>query len=160
MFKKTAIVLLCLFLYCCDNPYSPEYPTLEKLLSFPEQILINARLYTLETYLWRDFMPSCPPDGRPLIALIRVSAVDQLPFSSTLDADRLWIISGQEVWETEFSDEEIPPDPNREHQLEKIARDGPKWGPDIYVDVVVRITDYKFKTYYLRASDQYIGATY
>ena len=107
----------------------------------------------------RDFQPATPPDGKPLIALIRVIAIDLLPFPSTLDANRLWVINGQEVWEKEFSDEEIPTDPNRKHQLEKIARNGPKWGPGIYVDVVVRIIDYKNKTYLLKASNQYIGRT-
>jgi len=96
-----------------------------------------------------------------MIASICVTAIDQLPFPGTVDADKLWIINGQEVWETEFSDEEIPQDPNRMHQLEKVARDGPKWGPDIYVDVVVKVKDYaNFRIYLLRASNQYIGATW
>ena len=104
-------------------------------------------------------MPVSPPDGKPLIALVRIIAIDLLPFPSTLDANRLWVINGQEVWQTEFSYEERPTDPNRKHQLEKIARNGPKWGPGIYVDVVVRIIDYKNKTYLLKASNQYIGRT-
>jgi hypothetical protein len=129
------------------------------LISSPEQIEVDGRKYILETYLWRDFMPISPPDGKPLIALIRVTALDLMPFPATLDADRLWVINGQQVWETEFSNEELPENPNRRHQLEKIARSGPKWGPGLYVDVVVRIVDYKNKEYLLRASKQYIGRT-
>jgi hypothetical protein len=34
--------------------------------------------------------------------------------------------------------------------------DGPKWGPDIYVDVVVQIIDEEGNAYLLRASDQEI----
>ncbi len=106
-------------------------------------------------------MPSCPPDGRPLIALIWVTAIDQQPFPAMIDADKLWIINGHQVWETEFSNEKRPQDPNRLHQLEKVARDGPKWGPDIYVEVVVKIKNYNnFNSYLLRASNQYIGATH
>jgi len=156
-----ATVFLLLFFHSCKSPFSPISPTdIDALLSSPEQVEINSRRYTLETYLWRDFMPGdSPPDGKPLIALIRIIAIDLLPFPSTLDANRLWVINGQEVWETEFSDEQIPTNPNRKHQLEKIARNGPKWGPGIYVDVVVRIIDYKNKTYLLKASNQYIGRT-
>lgn len=159
MLKKLGVVVVCMLISGCRSPFSPTVPTIDMLLSSPEQIEINGRKFTLETYLWRDFMPPTPPNGRPLIALIWVTAVDLSPFPSTLDANRLWVINDQEVWETEFSDEEIPKDPNRKHQLEKIARNGPKWGPDIYVDVVVRIIDYKNKTYLLKASSQYIGRT-
>ena len=157
MLKKLGATLFCILIFSCNSPFSPT--DIDTLLSSPEQVEINSRRYTLETYLWRDFMPSTPPDGKPLIALIRVIAIDLLPFPSTLDANRLWVINGQEVWETEFSDEEIPTNPNRKHQLEKIARNGPKWGPGIYVDVVVRIIDYKNKTYLLKALNQYIGRT-
>ncbi len=161
MLKKIGIFAVCILALSCDSPFSIDLKALETLLSAPEQIQIGSRLYRLETYLWRDFMPSCPPDGQPMIASIRVTAIDQLPFPGTVDADNLWIINGQEVWETEFSDEEIPQDSNRRHQLVKIARDGPKWGPGIYVDVVVKVKDHaNFRTYLLRASNQYIGATY
>ncbi len=159
MLKKLGATLFCILIFSCKSPFSPT--DIDTLLSSPEQVEINSRKYTLETYLWRDFMygPNTPPDGKPLIALIRIIAIDLLPFPSTLDANRLWVINGQEVWDTEFSDEERPTDPNRKHQLEKIARNGPKWGPGIYVDVVVRIIDYKNKIYLLKASNQHIGRT-
>ncbi len=161
MLKKISIFAVCILALSCDSPFSIDLKVLETLLSAPEQIQIDARVYRLETCLYRDFMPSCPPDGQPMIASICVTAIDQLPFPGTVDADKLWIINGQEVWETEFSEEEIPQEPNRTHQLVKIARDGPKWGPDIYVDVVVKVKDYSnFRTYLLRASNQYIGATW
>jgi hypothetical protein len=128
-------------------------------LAAPEQIEIDGREYILETYLWRDFMPISPPDGKPLIALIWVTATDSLAFPSSIDANRLWVINDELVWETEFSDENLPKDPNRKHQLEKIARDGPKWGPNIQVEVVVQVVDGENNTYLLRASDQWIYRT-
>jgi hypothetical protein len=159
LIKKFVAILFCILIFSCNSPFNPT--NIDELLSFPEQIEINGRIYTLESFLWRDFMPGpdAYPDGRPLIALIWVTAVDLLQFPSNLDANRLWIINGQEVWETEFSYEERPQDPNRKHQKEKIARDGPKWGPDIYVDVVVKIIDSNNRVYFLKASNQYIGRT-
>jgi hypothetical protein len=126
-------------------------------LSAPEQVEIDGRKYVLETYMWRDFMPMCPPDGKPLIAIIWVTAVDSLEIPSSLGANRLWIIKDKEVWETKFTDEQHQP--YYDFQLEKIARDGPKWGPKIQVDVVVRLVDKGNKTYLLKASNQWIGRT-
>jgi hypothetical protein len=125
-------------------------------LSAPEEVEIYGRRFILETTLNRDFMPGCPPNGYPLIAIILVTAIDSLEFPSTIDADRLWIIKGEDVWETEFSNETIPPEPHHRHQLEKVARNGPKWDPGIQVDVVVRIIDCKDNKYFLKASNQLI----
>ncbi|MBN1695433.1 hypothetical protein JW879_08540 [candidate division WOR-3 bacterium] len=134
-------------------------PSIEELLDAPEQIEIDDREYILETYLWRDFMPVSPPDGQPLIALIWVTAIDSLAFPSSIDANRLYIVNDEQLWETEFSDEDRPVNPSREHQLEKIARDGPKWGPNIQVEVIVKVVDGENNTYLLRASDQWIHRT-
>lgn len=155
----TFTALIYLLLIGC-NLFESTGSSTQDLLEAPKQIEIDGREYILETYLWRDFMPICPPDGQPLIALIRVTAIDSLPFPSSINADRLWIVNDELVWETEFSDEELLQNPNREHQLEKIARDGPKWGPNIQVEVIVRVIYEENNTYLLRASDQWIGATF
>jgi len=48
-----------------------------------------------------------------------------------------------------------------ELSLEKIVRDGPYWGPDISVDVVVRIVDKESNNMYLlKASNQLIHGIY
>jgi hypothetical protein len=158
--KKSIILVLLIFnaISGCKL-FESSGPSIPDLLAAPEQIEIDGREYILETYLWRDFMPVSPPDGKELIALIWVTAIDSLTFPSSIDANRLWVVNDELVWETEFSEEERPEDPNREHQLEKIARDGPKWGPGIQVEVIVRVTDEKDSTYLLRAADQWIYRT-
>jgi hypothetical protein len=155
-------ILLALVIYTLIpgcKLFDSSGPSIPDLLDAPEQIEIDGREYILETFLWRDFMPVSPPDGQPLIALIWITAIDSLAFPSTIDANRLWVINDELVWETEFSFEERPDDPNRIHQLEKIARDGPKWGPGIQVEVIVRVTDSQDSTYLLRAADQWIYRT-
>jgi len=167
MLRKELIVVLIISALVVCTPISeckifkPSRPTIpiDELLSAPEQIEIGGRKYVLETYLWRDFMPISPPDGEPLIALVWITATDSLEFPASVDGDRLWIVNGQEVWETKFSDEELPEESHRKHQLAKIARNGPKWGPGIQVDVVVRVIDGKNITYLLRASNQWIHRT-
>jgi hypothetical protein len=156
MLRKSAFLAALFFLSGCSDPYSPDHPSLKGLLAAPDEITMDGRRLTLETYLWHNLMPGFGPVERPLLALIRVTAVDQLPFPSTVDADRLWIIYQSAIWETELS-ETITEGP---HQLSKMARDGPKWGPSVYVDVIVRIVYISGKRYLLRASHQLIGAAY
>jgi hypothetical protein len=161
MKKQSAIILVVglvlLSIGCRFVKTTPPVITTEALLASPEKIEIEGRAYTLETALWRDFMPMSPPDGMPLIAVAKVVAADGQEFPAGLSADRLWVIKDRrEVWETDFTSE------NRgaANKLEKSAGDGPKWGPGIEVDVVVRlITVKEGKTFLLRASKQPITRT-
>ena len=99
-------------------------------------------------------MPISPPDGQPLVAVIKVKAPGETAISSQIDATRLWVVKGKEIWETEFANEEGSAIGDT---LEKIGRDGPKWEPGISVDVVVRIIDLKSgNNYLLKASNQAI----
>jgi hypothetical protein len=148
----TIILLICLVTILVGIPLTPSTVGLQYLQTALEKIEINGTEYTLETSLWRDFMPISPPDGRPLVAVIRVKALGETAISSKIDATRLWVVKGKEIWETEFTNEERP---TIGDTLEKIGRDGPKWEPGISVDVVVRIIDLKSgKSYLLKASNQ------
>lgn len=131
------------------NPYHDD---LSLLGTANEQVTIDGRIYHLETCLWRDFMPSCPPDGQPLVAVIKVIPNDTLPFPSNIEADHIWVINGEKVWSSGLSGEDIPQD---EYLLEKIARDGPKWETGITVDVVIQLV-VNTDTYLLKASNQLI----
>ena len=152
------ILLICLVIILVGIPLTPSTVSLQDLQAAPEEIEINGTEYTLETYLARDFMPPMsPPDGSPLFALVKVKAPGETAISSKIDATRLWVVKGKEIWETEFVSEECS---TIGDTLEKIGRDGPKWGPGISVDVVVEIIDLKSrKSYLLKASKQYIHRT-
>ena len=153
--KNLVVVMVCIVIAGCMF-FRPSISVV-RLLSAPEQIEIDGRNYILETHLWRDFMPVSPPDGKPLIASIRITATDSLQFPPSIDARLLWVIKDQqEVWETKFSEEARSP--CSRYQLEKVARNGPKWGPGIKVDVVVKIVDGE-NEYLLRVSNQWISRT-
>jgi hypothetical protein len=152
------LILAPLIFWGCkgSKPFMPIWPV-DILLSAPEESKIQGRTYVLETYMWRDFMPVSPPDGKPLIAIIRVCTKDSNELPADLDIDRLWIIKGEDVWETEFSGQATRPNP---YMLERVAREGPKWGPNVKVDVVVGLVhDAEDMTYLLKASDQPIFRT-
>ena len=132
-------------------------PSFEELTNASEQIEIKGQEYTLEVFLWRDYMPISPPHGKPLIASIRITANDSQNFPNNVNADKLWVIKNSgEIWETAFTYEQ--PTPLHNYQLEKIAREGPKWEPNTQVDVVVRVTC-EGNTYLLRATNQTINQT-
>ncbi len=154
----TVILLICLAISLVGILLTPSTVSLHDLQTAPEEIEINGSEYTLETYLQRDFMPVSPPDGRPLRVSVRVIAPGETAISSKIDATRVWVVNGKEIWETELVSQGFP---TRGDTLEKVGRGGgPKWGPGISVDVVVRIIDLKSgKDYLLRASNQYIGRT-
>lgn len=156
--KILAIAGIFLLSLSCQGPFTPSVP-LSRLLEAPLQIEIDGRQYTLETYLWRDFMPPANPGGSDLMAVIDITAVDKLPFPADIDSSKLWVINGEEVWETAFSGESRPRDMAHPHQLEKYASGGPKWSTGIQVEVVVRVTSPPGKISLLRATKQVIGRT-
>jgi hypothetical protein len=158
--KPAAAVLaaLCLSGLGCPAPTVPSVP-LDTLLAAPEAVELGGRTFVLETYLWRDFMPVAEVGGSDLMAVVFVTAVDLEPFPDDVDSNRLWVINGEDVWETEFSWENRPRDPGHPHQLEKYAGGGPKWPIGIDVDVVVRLQTQGGRTRLLRASGQTIFRT-
>ena len=162
-----SILVIFILILSCEAPayMAPEnsswkHPAsipAESLLRAPEDVEIDGRVFVLETYLWRDFMPLSPPDGKPLIASVWVTAVDLVDFPPSVTSDRIWIVKEVETWEAGFSDEKRSQRPDRRHQLELVARNGPKLETGIEVDVVVRLKD--GDEYLLRASQQVIHRT-
>lgn len=104
-------------------------------------------------------MPQSPPDGKSLRAAITVVPVNQEFLPAGIDAEKLWIINGQEIWSASLkSVRENMPTENFT-KLEKIAGEGPKWGPGISVTVVIQIIDQQGNSYLLKAKDQLIHRT-
>lgn len=153
------LILFSSFLINCSDPVSsPPDISIETLLSAPDTLIIENQKLVLSTYMWRDFQPISPPNGKPLIALVYIETVDSSVIASSINAEAFYIVYNNQVWKSFFTEENIPPSELKPFRITKIARDGPKWGPKIYVDVIVRI---KINNGYqlLRASEQYIGRT-
>jgi hypothetical protein len=155
---RLALGFVAFLAAACQGPTVPSIP-LETLLSAPEQVAVGGRTLTLETFVWRDFMPGGPPDGSELMAVALITAQDQRPYPIGLNADKIWVIYGDEVWEADFTEESGPPDQVRLYQLQKNAYGGPKWEIGIEVEVVVRLVPAVGARQLLRASAQKIGMT-
>jgi len=69
----------------------------------------------------------------------------------------VWVFNGGQSWSAVPQQERPRPETSPVYEL--VARDGPKWGPGISVDVVVRLRS-PDGTFLLRAADQPIRATF
>lgn len=156
-FSIFILCVLCIGIGCEKLDGLSPGVSLEDLLNMPLLLNSENREYRLETFLWRDFMPVSPPDGKPLIAIAWIVATDSLAIPATMESDRIYIIYGDELWESELS-ASGDPGGGEDFKLECISRDGPKWGPDVAVEVVVRIF-INGQLYYLRAEQQWIHRT-
>lgn len=130
--------------------------SLEELRSAPTTISVDGKSLSLSTYMWRDFMPISPPDGKALVAIFVISTADASPIPDGLNADAAWVVNDTNVWST-FLEARQPQ--HHPYELERTARDGPKWGPNIAVDAVVRVHRADGTSLLLRATDQMIERT-
>lgn len=104
------------------------------LRNVPIQVKVAGETLYLESYLWRDYMPVAPPEGRPLSAVFRIKAVGGT-MPRGISADSAWVIFGDQVWAT-APRLTHPPEAG---EVEFLARDGPRWPTDSAVDVVLRV---------------------
>ena len=136
-----AAAVICLVIACSsDRLFAPRLVTME------------GATVRAEASLWRDFQPSSPPDGRPLVAILRIQTADGSAIPSALSADSAWVYNGDAVWATTVLEEQ----PRSVSYFEVVARNGPKWGPGIEVDVVVRLRDSAGRSMLLQAPRQFI----
>ena len=132
-----------------------EYNIEPGIYDAPEEVTLGNMSLSLETYMWRDFMPISPPDGKPLIVVIMIHAQNVVEFPLTVQIDRIWIINGSSVRSTLATNETR----TYNNTLEMVFRDGPKWGPGISIDVVVKLKYLDFSFLYLLAPNQTIYMT-
>lgn len=152
------IVLLCcavlMAIAGCGTACRCCHSQTTSVASAPVQVQIDGHDYTLTASAWRDFQPVAPPDGQPLVVALKVSAPDGTPVPAVL-IDNVWVLKGKEQWsakpEKAIQEQGVP-------HLETAVRGGPKWGPGINVDVVVRLKQGK-KTWLVRAAGVEIKRT-
>lgn len=134
------------------------------LTSAPTQVSMDGTFYRLDTSIWRDFMPICEQSGRPMIAILKIETVDSSPIPPNVQADMAWIIYGKneaaQIWKTPVVEERPRGSADAaRHYIQVTARNGPKWGPHVNVDVVVQLKNSKGQTVLLQATDRRIHRT-
>jgi hypothetical protein len=163
--KRTIIFLLVTATYLLvptdilTGTRKPEDKTIKELLGAADTISIGATKVVLETYLWRDFMPISPPDGKPMRAVVTLVPLNAETIPAEVDMVKMWVISNQTVWSSGL---EIVGEPDLsvpQPKIEKKASGGPKWGPGITVTVLVQIRDPNGDYHLIKADDQMIHRT-
>ncbi len=160
-FIRNIVILLTtliLFIQCEDDiTETPPYITIDILKAAPDSLLIEDKVIKLSTYMAVDMMPSTDPNpDRNYMVITYIKTIDSTDFPSSVDAESVYIIYNNEVLNAYLEHSEYPHDT---FKIVKNAKIEPKWGYDIYPDVVVSIT-FKNKTYLLRADNQYIGSVW
>lgn len=121
-----------------DRALAPTVlPTFAELRTAPEVASLEGVAVRLEAFAWRDFQPISPSDGKPLIVVVRIKREDEKVVPSTLKTDALWVVNGELAWAASVREEQ--PRAPESSFFEAVARNGPKWGPGVAVDVVVRL---------------------
>ncbi len=125
-----------------------------ELKSSPENITIGNNTYLLTTYLWRDFMPVAEENGSPMMCINSLTEKDSLTITNSIELKKQYIIKGNEIWTADYSEIKIP----NNYTIEGVVGEGPKWGPNINVDVVC---EFKISgtTYRILAKSQEITST-
>ena len=142
---------------CGKSPTAPT-PLPSDLASAPTRVVLAGKSLALDASLSRDFMPISPPDGKPLNAVLRVRTEDGSDVPATVRADMVWVLNGADVWSTVPREERSRNETTPVYEL--AAREGPKWGPGINVDVVVRLHDIDGVESLLRVANRPIQGTF
>jgi hypothetical protein len=125
------------------------------LARITNSVQIGPNTCRIETYVWRDLMPSPPPPSG-LLATVRLVEVNGFSIPDAVTITRIWVINGSAVWNV------IAPPPNWStppYVLETTIRNGPYWEPRTLVDVVLEVANGNVR-YLLRAANQEIKAVW
>jgi hypothetical protein len=93
--------------------------------------------FLLDPSVWRNMMPGCGIN-RNMIALVSLQTVDMSAMPAGIRPKMLYVVYGSDVWVSTPRDESHP---HQDHELIRVSRDGPTWGPGVYVDVVLSFED-------------------
>ena len=76
--------------------------SIKDLRNAPTEVVLDGRSLSLSAYPWRDFMPTTfpNPNGSPMMVVVKVATADKKPFPSGVRMDRVWVLFGEQVWET------------------------------------------------------------
>lgn len=151
------LIVLCLF-GCKKSSFEGEVfadaGLANNLLQSPTTLQLAQNEVILKGYLWRDFMPVSPADGKPLICVVTLFDVDSVAIAEDLDMNRIYVVHGHMIWmDTPTAAHSYP-----EYEQRARIDNGPKWGPGIEVDVVYEVVS-DGEVYRIRAESQEIIRT-
>lgn len=164
MCRQLTILTFSVFFLGCDkeidiNPQEFQPSITELKAKAVDTLNINANRLTLDAYLYRDFMPVSPPNGKPMIAINWLIDVDSMKIPEHLEMVGQAVIYGDSIWISDYEpDDGIT---SSEFKWQRTSRDGPKWGPDVYVDVISLVRDTETeKEYCIQKERVFVSSTF
>ncbi|MDQ2721178.1 MAG: hypothetical protein M3Z26_15630 [Bacteroidota bacterium] len=161
MISRIGVVIVILFaFYSCskdkiDGSVQTNADLANALRLSPVAIQIDSDSLFLTTSLWRNFMPETEKNGSGLYCSNKLAHKDSIPIPPELKLKNLYVINGNQIWTSQ--DPQISKE--EPSSIRIFINSGPKWGPDVFVDVVCEFEINK-KTYRIIAKQQEIDAVY
>ncbi len=160
--KCVFIILASAFSFtACENEVTNNFKEDKDLIialndKASSTIRIDSHDYFLDAVLWRDFMPVSPPDGKPLASVNWLIRSDSTSIPEEIIMTRQYVILNDSIWIADY--ENGSPTPS--YKIEKVSRNGPKWGPGTFVEIISEINNTKTnRVYFLKLDKVYIGRT-
>ena len=124
-----------------------------------DTLMIGSNSFVLDAYIWRDYQPISPENGKPMISINWLINTKHVKIPDNIRMVKQYVIYQDEIWEADYENE-APAPGLPEYKIERISRNGPKWGPKIYVDVISQIHDSQSnKDYYIKKKNVYVIRT-
>lgn len=130
----------------------PKFAT--ELQLSPESVKLDDHNLVLTPYLWRDFMPISEEDGNKMVCSNKLTESNGMTIPNTIVLKKQYLIKDNDIWTANYNEVRR----TTAFIVEGIVRNGPKWGPNIRVDVVCEF-EVNGKTYRILAESQLINRT-
>jgi hypothetical protein len=138
MKKKLSFIAIIFLLISCNA---------NELRTNPTTLNINGSVLTLDAYVWRDFQPPTDSNGDPMRSTVTLNLISGPEILNSIHLVRQYVIQENDVWAADLYDLSI-----NSSSYSGTSSNGPKWGPDILVDIVLEFT-YDGKTYKILVPD-------
>ena len=153
---KRAVILLSLGMLLAISCEKKEQ-ILQIRESAVETLTIGSNSFVLDAYLWRDFMPGNSQNG--MISINWLISTESIKIPDNISMVKQYVFYEDKIWVANYENE-APAPSLPEYKLERISRNGPKWEPRIYVDVISQIYDSQTKkNYYIERKGVYVVRT-
>ncbi len=163
---KRIILLITVFsltISCCGTRSNSKCvdETAELTTNAPIQFAIDGRTYHLETYLYRNFMPSMgPPKVHSLISILYLTADGEEEIDHTFSVTDLIMTNGELTWEVNLTDDDVLTMKKSDYfgrkSVEAMFPSKLEWKPGKKVNVILTVIDENGQSYRVMAENQEI----